>query len=358
MTRVLALPKYGRLGASSRLRTLQYLPALEAAGLEVDVFPLLGDEYVSGLYRGRIPFLAVLRAYVARIARMLARTRYDVVWFEKELLPWLPGAIEASLTRARSRVVVDYDDAVFHRYACNRSPLVRRLFGRKIDGVMRRASLVLVGNEHLAQYARGAGAVGVEWLPTVVDLDRYAPREAAEPGAPVVLGWIGSPSTAPYLRGIADVVARLAQSHPLRCVAIGARPDQLEGTPFEALPWSEATEAALLRTLDIGVMPLPDGPFERGKCGYKLIQYMACALPVVASPVGANRDIVEQGRNGFLASGADEWRAALHALVADPGLRRRFGEAGRRSVEQCYSLQVHAPRLARLLTGEHGGPAG
>ena len=105
-------------------------------------------------------------------------------------------------------------------------------------------------------------------------------------------------------------------------------------------------------------MPLPDGPFERGKCGYKLIQYMACALPVVASPVGANRDIVEQGRNGFLASDADEWRAALHALVADPGLRRRFGEAGRRSVEQCYSLQVHAPRLARLLTGEHGGPAG
>ena len=130
---------------------------------------------------------------------------------------------------------------------------------------------------------------------------------------------------------------------------VGARDAAVDGLPAEARPWSEATEVKDILGFDVGIMPLPDEPWERGKCGYKLIQYMACARPVIASPVGANRQIVEQGVNGFLAETYDDWRSALDMLYAAPELRARLGAAGRRKVETAYCTRVTAPRLANLL---------
>jgi hypothetical protein len=141
----------------------------------------------------------------------------------------------------------------------------------------------------------------------------------------------------------------MAARKPIACAAIGARSDQVAGGPFVAQPWSEADEARLLRGIDIGIMPLPDEPWTRGKCGYKLIQYMASGLPVVASPVGVNRDLVRHGENGFIASSESEWEEALARLSADPDLCRRMGLAGRRRVEAEFSLEIQAPRLERLL---------
>ncbi|MCD9097671.1 glycosyltransferase family 4 protein [Luteimonas fraxinea] len=348
-TRVLALPKYDRLGASSRLRTLQFIPALQDNSIELDVRPLLDDAYITGLYRGRISRLGVARGYASRLRQIMRAGSYDVVWTEKELLPWLPDSIELSLLPAETRLVVDYDDAVFHRYDQHRSRLVRRIFGRKIDAVMRRADLVLVGNSYLADRALSAGARRVEWLPTVIDLDRYPLPPQREGAGEIIIGWIGTPSTAPYLRLVAPVLERLRERYPVRCVAIGARSDQLFGTPFEAWEWQENTEVAMISSFDIGVMPLPDELFERGKCGYKLIQYMACGLPVVASPVGANSTIVVEDINGYLADSHDQWDSALSRLTENSALRRRLGQVGRLQVEETYSLQAQAPRLADLL---------
>jgi glycosyltransferase involved in cell wall biosynthesis len=164
----------------------------------------------------------------------------------------------------------------------------------------------------------------------------------------VIIGWIGSPATAHFLRIVAPVLEKLRKQLPIRCVAIGARADQVQGTPFEALPWSESTEAAMLQQLDVGIMPLSDTPFERGKCGYKLIQYMACGVPVVASPVGVNTEIVSPDV-GFLATGEAQWTAAFEALIRDGSLRERLGTMGRRRVRETYSLQVQAPRFIRML---------
>jgi glycosyltransferase involved in cell wall biosynthesis len=223
------------------------------------------------------------------------------------------------------------------------------MLGDRIDTVMRRADVVTAGNAYLAARAEAAGCPRVERLPTVVDSLRYVPREPGKEGRAVVLGWIGSPATAHYLHALAPVVERLQLRHEIRAVAVGARVDQVAGTPFQAVAWSEAQESALLAGFDIGIMPLPDAPWERGKCGYKLIQYMACAVPVVASPVGVNREIVQPGVNGELAEGADAWEAALSRLIADPELRQRMGSEGRRRVEDWYSLQAQAPRLVTLL---------
>ena len=345
--RLLMLPRYEPLGASSRLRTYQYIPSLRAAGIDVTVSPLFSNEYVRALYQGTSRLGEALRGYSRRVMAQLAASKFDVIWLEKELLPWTPAVFDR--LRGHAAVVVDYDDAIFHRYDEHPSAIVRRMLGGRIDAVMRRADTVTAGNAYLAARAEAAGCQRVERLPTVVDLQRYAPRFPGPEGEPLVLGWIGSPATAHYLQSVAPVVARLQARHGFRAIAVGARADQVVGTPFEPVAWSEAQEASLVAGFDIGIMPLPDEPWARGKCGYKLIQYMACAVPVVASPVGVNREIVQPGICGELAADSDAWETALSKLIADPELRDRMGSEGRKRVEAWYSLQAQAPRLVAIL---------
>jgi glycosyltransferase involved in cell wall biosynthesis len=346
--KVLVLSRYGALGASSRLRIGQYLPHFRAAGIEMTSHALLDDDYIRALYAGHIAKRSVFRGYLGRLRALLGVRRFDAILVEKESLPWLPAMIELGLC-GHVPLWVDYDDAIFHRYDQHKSALVRAVLGLKLDAVMRRADLVTAGNAYLTQHARSAGCRRVEYVPTVIDLARY-PVEPARPraGQELVIGWIGSPSTANYLQLVAGTLGQLARRHPIRCIAIGARPDQLAGTPFQAVAWTEAGEVEAIRGIDIGIMPLPDSPWERGKCGYKLIQYMACGLPVVASPVGVNADIVRPD-NGFLARDPSAWSESLERLVVDEPLRARMGHAGRQRVEQEFCLQVQAPRLVNFL---------
>lgn len=346
--KILLLSRYGSLGASSRIRTYQYLPYLESQGITVKVASLLNNDYVRGLYNGKPPILSVLGAYVTRFALMLRAGRFDAVWVEKEMLPWIPGWIETTLLPKQLPMVVDIDDAVFHRYDQHASRMVRGLLGKKIDAVMRRAQLVVVGNKYLEERARLAGARQVKLLPTVVDLSRYAPF-VCESDRPITIGWIGSPTTAKYLDLVMPVLQNLIDSRRVRIVAVGADSEQFGAIPIELIPWSELTEVSELQQFDIGIMPLLDEPFERGKCGYKLIQYMACGKPVVASPVGVNLIMVENGVNGFLARNDREWTQALETLCDDASLRRRMGEIGRELVQREYSLDVAAPKIEKML---------
>lgn len=291
-----------------------------------------------------------MKALVRRLRALASSKGYDGLWVEKEMLPWLPALLELALVSKDLPLIVDYDDAVFHRYDMHRSSIVRLLLGRKLDKVMARADLVIAGNDYLADRARNAGARRVEIVPTVVDLDRY-PMQSRPNADMVTVGWIGSPFTAPYLDIVKPVLKSMSREVPLQGVAIGARPDQVAGSVFTAKPWSEETEVEEIRKIDIGIMPLPDNPFERGKCGYKLIQYMALGLPVVASPVGVNKQIVRHGENGFLATDSNQWCEAIAKLGNDPALRHSFGAVARVDVERDYALSVLAPRLANLIEG-------
>jgi len=349
--RVLCLPKYGDLGASSRLRFSQYVPRLAAEGLAIDAAPLLSDALLAARYeRGGYGAAALLGAYLRRCRRLLRRRRYQLLWIEKEALPWWPLAAEAALLRGVP-FVLDYDDAVFHAYDRHPRAAVRRLLGRRIDGLMRRSALVIAGNAYLAERARAAGAGRVEILPTVIDLDRYPRPEppTAEAGAPPRIVWIGSPSTARYLELLREPLAELARQRPFVLRVVGGGPVDLPGVAVEPAPWTEAGEVDLLRGCAAGIMPLADSPWERGKCGYKLVQYMACGLPVVASPVGVNRELVRDGQNGYLAADGAAWLRALRELLDDPARRARLGAAGRALVEQDYCVQRTAPRLAGWL---------
>ncbi len=348
--KVLFLTKYSRQGASSRFRTYQYLPLLEAAGLSCDVAPLFDDAYLARRYgNGRGASIDFIKALWRRLCALLHATRYDRVVIEYELLPYFPPLFERLLSRLGVRYLVEYDDAIFHKYDLSRQPLVRVMLKRKIATVMRLADAVIAGNDYLADYAQRAGARQVAVLPTVIDLDRYPPRPWPAAQTRLVIGWLGSPSTGRYLEAIAPALARVCADGRARLRLVGPGPIDLPGVAAEIVAWSEASETAQLHGFDIGIMPLPDDPWARGKCGFKLIQYMACGLPVVASPVGVNQQIVEHGGNGFLAATEEEWVGALTALLDDAALRERMGRAGRVRVEQRYCLQKTGPELAALL---------
>ena len=349
--KILMLTRYGRPGASSRMRFYQYLPWLEDAGSEVEVLPFFSDAYVAGLQRGQKNRREIIMAYPQRVKALLNMQLFDLVWIEKEALPWLPGFIERAFLPKRIPYALDYDDAVFHYYDLHRNPFIKRLLGGKHPALIRGAALVVAGNDYLADFATQSGARHVEVVPTVIDLDRYpAPvqKSVTDPSKPPCVGWIGQRSTASFLTPYKPLFEKLLSGGLVRFAAIGIDASLLD-LPMESIPWTDQTEASSIAGFDIGIMPLVDAPFERGKCGYKLIQYMACGLPVVASPVGVNCQIVEHGVNGFLAETPEEWEQALQTLLADADLRNRMGQAGRQKVERDYCIQVTGPKLAKLL---------
>jgi glycosyltransferase involved in cell wall biosynthesis len=349
--RILALTRYEQLGSSSRVRFYQYIPYLTAKGMEIVPAPFFNDDYVRNLYAGRqaSPKTA-LSAYLKRLSILACSASFDLLWVEKELLPWFPAVFETLFQRQHIPYVVDYDDAVFHRYDMHSSAFVRGMLARKIDNVMRNAALVIVGNEYLAERAVKAGAKNVQHLPSVVDVSQYRVKEPDS--NPVFrIGWIGSPVTASYLNLLRETIGILSQESDVRLVLIGTGDFQpFTGVPTEILPWSEELEQKISQKFDVGIMPLVDGPFERGKSGYKLIQYMASSLPVVASPVGVNQQIVEPQVNGYLATSSQDWLAALRDLRDNIQKRKMMGQAGRQKAEQMYNLQVTAPKLLNLLS--------
>jgi glycosyltransferase involved in cell wall biosynthesis len=350
LNRVLLLSRYGRLGSSSRLRCYQYLNLLRGAGWECSVRPLLSDDYVERLYAGRGKNLGeIARGYVSRVRALLGARRYDVVWIEREVLPWCPSILERAILPGRIPYVLDLDDAVFHGYDMHPWRFVRGVLGTKIDRLMRGSAVVIVGNEYIGERALAAGARHVEVLPTVVDLKRYQASDLAPRVCPVI-GWIGTPITQPFLDAIAPALAELRRKHTFRVLLIGANAKALPTIPHETIAWSEDTEVESIQGIDIGVMPLPETPFAEGKCGYKLIQYMACGVPVVASPIGTNRKIVAHGASGFLANTQEEWVEAIGCLLSNRKLRAQMGSQGRCVVENHYSLDVAGPELLRILT--------
>lgn len=350
--KILLLSKYSRLGASSRLRTMQYLPGLSAAGFEMTVQSLFDDAYLEQLYqkKGR-SLLHILTCYWRRLFTLFRIKDFDAVWLEYEILPYFPAWLESYLKWCKVPFVVDYDDAVFHNYDLSGNPLLRNLLGNKIDQVMAKADGICVGNMYLKQRATKAGAKQIYWVPTVIDLARYPIIARQTENKTPVFGWIGSPATQSYLTLIAPALCKALLHCRGRLVLIGANNDILpnfSGCDVELRPWTEASEVQDICSFDVGLMPLPDGPWERGKCGYKLIQYMACGVPVIASPVGANVDIVQGSGSGLLAETDNEWFDALVALATDMESCRLYGQAGRQAVEKVYSLQAQIPELARI----------
>ncbi|MBI3091845.1 MAG: glycosyltransferase family 4 protein [Candidatus Tectomicrobia bacterium] len=328
---------------SSRYRVAYLAPCVEACGWRVALRP-------------------APRGWRQRRRCWADAAAFDVVLVQKKLLqPWE----WRWLRQACRRLVFDFDDALaFHE----RSRAAPRLSLRswKFHAALRAADLVLAGNSYLAELA-APWARRVVVLPTGVPVERYEPKPPATTGAApgaslgLVLGWIGSRSTLGYLEALLPVLEELHRRRPeVRLKVVADAFPQSRSLPIEAVRWCEAQEAAQVASFDIGLMPLPDTPWTRGKCGLKLLQYLAAGVPVVASPVGVNKEIVRPGLNGYLAAQAREWLERLEELARQPALRARLGAWGRKDVEARFSLRrlgkQFADHLEELLrTGRVGG---
>jgi len=354
--RVLAISPIPEEGAGCRFRVAQFMPYLNANGFDVTLSPLYTTEFFRQLYKpGNILRKAAGFASLSvRQLNVLSNGRpYDVLWLYREIFPIGPAFMEWLLSATgHPPIVFDFDDAIFLPSTSEANQLIAALkVPSKVATIVRRSTEIVAGNDFLADYARRFNPA-VTTIPTCVDTAIFRPRGGGgtlDKRGPVI-GWIGSPTTADYIRGLGPVLREVATRHEfvLRVSGAGA-PVEIPGVSVDNPEWALADEIELFRNLDIGVYPLLDDDWARGKCGFKAIEFMACGVPVVASAVGVNREIIQDGVNGFLASTPDEWTAKLGRLIEDPALRATFGAAGRRTIEEHYSLHVNAPKLATVI---------
>lgn len=349
--KILYFTKYSRNAGSSRLRSFQYFPYLEKAGFEVQVSPLFSEQYLVNLYAGKSTLKDAVKGYAARFFQLIQLRQFDHIVLEKELFPYLPEWAERMLSFFNVKYIVDYDDAIFHNYDQSTNSFIKNILSNKIDTVMKLSQVVVAGNSYLADRANRAGARRIEIIPTVIDLERYPPL-VFTPKQPLVLGWIGTKSTfEKHVLPIMPWLQKAVVENGIEVHIVGANSKENFGENIKFFPWREATEVAMIHQFDLGMMPLEDTLWEKGKCSYKLIQYMACGKPVIASPVGMNKEVVNEGKNGFTAVTEKDWLAAIKTLVTDAEKRQSFGEAGRRLVEEKFALQVTAKKWIEIFKG-------
>ena len=332
MIRVVALTS-GENVPSSRFRVRQFIGPLRVQGVDVAEYHLPYSKYLGGPRAGRA--IRGARKLLGRVPGVLRTSAADVTWLERELIP---GRVTLERLTKRPRLL-DVDDALWLGGAAN--------FSERIAGL---CDGVIAGNEFLAEHYRSRGSR--TWVvPTSIDVERFRPGTPF-PGRPWTVGWTGSASTLPYLLEIEEAIAKFLQSRPEArlLVVCDERPAfrQIPAGRWSFLPWSVAIEADALREMDTGIMPIPDTVWARGKCAFKLLLYYATGIPAVASPVGMNADVLAMAEAGLPARTQDEWVDALCALHDDRANSALRGAAGRRLVEERFSVGVAAPRLAAI----------
>jgi len=349
--KVLVLSRYAKNGASSRLRFFQYFDFLSDNGYEFFVKPFFTYDDLSYFYKfGHKKIQYILAAYFKRLIALLKTNKYDLIWIEKEVFPFFPDLIFKYINYRNVPYIVDYDDAIFHNYDNHPLYAVRKLLANKLNPLIRGASAITVGNSYLADHMRSiVGDEKVINVPTVIDINKYE-LLSEECTDEFKIGWVGAPVTSKYLDIIKPVLNKLNKTQKIKLVLVGAGDVSGFDCPLEKHSWSEDTESKIISTFNVGIMPLFNKPWEQGKCGYKLIQYMACGRAVVASPVGVNNDIVTSGENGFLASSQEEWFDALKTLSLNNELRKKMGLTNRRKVEDFYSKQTQQNRILAIFS--------
>lgn len=341
--RILFFTKYGTLGASSKYRSYQYIPYIENNKINVEISELFTNADLERLYnKGSYGFISLVKAFFRRIYSLLFIAKYDLIIIEYELFPYFPPIFEFVLKVLGKKYIVDYDDAIFHNYDLNPNFFIRFFVKNKIGKVIKNASAVITGNQYLFDYA-SMWNNNVRIIPTVLDVTKYDSSLSYKEHDDFVIGWIGSPSTSKYLLNMRDVFQLLnTNGYLFRLKFIGADKSLKKNfTDLDAewIEWNENTEVKEIKSFSVGIMPLEITPWTKGKCGFKLIQYMACEIPVIATPVGINKEIVIHGKNGFLAETVYEWYDSILKLMENKELRKIMGVKGKKIINEKYSLE-------------------
>lgn len=341
---------------SQRFRVEQFLPLLDESNISYQLACFMDDSTWKVLYSKSSVIQkawGITKGYFKRWKHVLIDVHHhDVVFVHREAAPLGPPLFEWIVSKLwRKKLIYDFDDAIWIPNTTSENYLVRyfKAFW-KVEKICKWASAVTAGNHFLAAYARQSGAQNVIYLPTVVDTEnRYLPNPIKKANKIPVIGWTGSHSTLKYLDELLPVLQALEKEFEFVFLVIANKDPRLPLKQYKFIKWNEATEIKDLQQIDIGVMPLTADLWSEGKCGFKLIQYMALGIPAVASPVGVNKDIIEDGYNGFLAHSVNEWQGKLSLLLLDPLLRASIGKAGIATINEFYSLRSQEEKFLNLI---------
>lgn len=357
--KVLGLASYPIQAAATRYRLEQYVDPLARQGIDLTIRPFLSPQLFDRFYR-RSEFVSTAiglgLSVLKRVVDLGKLPRADVVLVQREAAIFGPPIFEwVAAQLLRRPMVLDLDDATYIAY---KSPTYGSIASflkwfSKTDDLIRWSRIVTCGNRSIAAYVTSKGGASTI-IPTVVDTELFRPIPKTRTG-PIVLGWVGTHSTFPFLERIFPVLCELAKKHEfrLRIIGSGRKVVDIPGVQVENSDWDLEREVADFQSIDIGLYPIDlnvyDARWAAGKSGFKAIQYMAVGIPYVASPVGASAEIGEEGVTHYLATTEDQWRVALDSLLSDRCLCDRMGAAGREHVIRNYSLATQTDRLVVAL---------
>ena len=343
--RIVYFTKHTTAGPSSRHRSYAYHSYLEENDFAVSVHPLFPSSYLRHFYRtGNKSWLLFVYAYTRRFFQLLFIKKYDILYIENELFPYLPFRFEKWWLRKQKHIVIDYDDAVFHNYDNSKNAWVKKGCGNKIQQLAALADVVITGSPYLTRWMLPHAREVIE-IPTSLSMQQYSSAATAKlPDAErktFRIGWIGSATTSPFVLLVKDALLQLQELYNMKLVLIGfdkKLEKQLKGLHYINYEWQPHTEISLLKTCSIGIMPLPNEPFAQGKCGFKLIQYMACGLATLATPVEANIKINHGGDNLF-ANTIFEWYSCLAAMIQNQSFYKEVGDKNKAIAAEYYSVK-------------------
>ncbi|MBI2833837.1 MAG: glycosyltransferase family 4 protein [Acidobacteria bacterium] len=339
------------IAPGQRFRLEQWAAHASRSGIAMDFVPSVDEQFLSIVHQpGRTgrKVGGLIASFLRRMKDVMRCRRYDAVVIYRSLCLGGPAVLERVLAGMGRPIIFDFDDAIFLEHTTESNRRFGWLkFPGKTAAICRASTHVIVGNSFLADYARQHNP-HTTVIPTSLDTERYKPQ-ARNGSSPVVVGWTGSSTSQTHLEAFAPILRELMLRRPVELRVLSNRRPNLPGLQFSWRPWSADTEVRELAEFDIGIMPMPDDVWSKGKCALKALQCMAMGTATICSAVGANCDVIRNGQNGFLASTTEEWLTHLLRLVDDPVLRDRIGRAGRETVEQGYSMVRSASLFADVV---------
>lgn len=356
MPRILFLTAYPIEDASCRYRVHQFIPYLHRAGYQCTISSFATPQLFRALRStGSLLTKMAHTAFCSlrRVFTVANLSHFDLVVIHREAFPFFAPLVESWIVHRHARVIYSFDDAVYYGHTEVSSlthPLLYRVkHGHGYDEIIRLSRYVIAGNRVLAEHSAELNP-NVSVIPTVIDCRRFWPKSISK-SEEIAIGWIGSPTTVAYLAAIEPALQEIARRHQTRVKFrfFGCPGYKFNLLRYQAFPFDVDCEPDDVRSIDIGVMPMPDNEWTRGKCAFKAIQYMSSGVPTVASPVGVTTDLVQHNVNGLLAKSQSEWINELDRLISDRQLCKYLSVNARRTVEERYSLDVWGPRFVSLL---------
>lgn len=351
--KILFFVPYPSEGASNRFRVEQYLPILKANGISYKVRPFMTRDFYKIIYLDKFYVLKLIYFITSAFNRILdifRALKYDLIFIHREVFPLGPPIFESIFLRMRKPIIYDFDDAIFLPNVSKSNNFMERLKRPdKIAKIFKMSSFIIAGNKYLADFALKYNN-NVVVIPTPIDTGVYISRAPKLRRNKIVIGWIGSITTVEFLNTLRDVFKVLTIKYPhVEFQVIGGEFYIPGLSSVVNKEWALDRELEYLQEFDIGIMPIPDNAWARGKCGFKAILYMSLGIPCVCSPVGINKEMIQDNFNGFLADSDKEWIDKLSNLIEDESLRRRIGGSGKKAADEKYSIKANMPKFLSVI---------